>query len=153
MHIEIEEAYDTYGVSVYRLAMTYLGRHADAEDITQEVFIKLMSKSPSFRDAEHIKRWLFRVTANLCRDQLRSMKYTGTVALDEDYPMPDGELFGVADAIIRLPETYKGVIHLHYYEGYTVAEIAKILHIGTSAVKMRLRRGREILKLELEEDI
>lgn len=153
MHIEIEEAYDTYGAAVYRLAMTYLGRHADAEDITQEVFIKLMNKAPSFRDSEHVKRWLFRVAANLCRNQLRSMRYSGTVTLEEDYPMPSTELFGVADAIVRLPETYKGVIHLHYYEGYTVAEIAKILHIGTSAVKMRLRRGREILKLELEEDI
>lgn len=152
MRVQIEEAYDTYGTAVYRLAMTYLGRHADAEDITQEVFIKLFKKSPTFRDSEHEKRWLLRVTANLCRDQLRSPRYN-TVALEEDYPMNDPELFGVADAIVRLPETYKAAIHLHYYEGYTIAEVAGILHLSTSAVKMRLKRGRELLKLELEEEI
>lgn len=152
MRIQIEEAYDAYGAAVYRLAMTYLGRHADAEDVTQEVFIKLFKKSPAFRDGEHEKRWLLRVTANLCRDQLRSPRYN-IVALEEDYPMTDPELFGVADAIVRLPETYKAVIHLHYYEGYTIAEVARILHLSTSAVKMRLKRGRELLKFELEEDI
>lgn len=152
MRIQIEEAYDAYGAAVYRLAMTYLGRHADAEDVTQEVFIKLFRKSPAFRDSEHEKRWLLRVTANLCRDQLRSPRYS-TVALEEDYPMTDPERFDVADAIVRLPETYKAVIHLHYYEGYTIAEVARILHLSTSAVKMRLKRGRELLKFELEENI
>lgn len=152
MREKLEEAYDAYGVAVYRLAMTYLGRHADAEDVTQEVFIRLFRKAPAFRDSEHEKRWLLRVTANLCRDLLRNPRYN-TVALEDDYPMPDSELFGVADAIVRLPETYKAVIHLHYYEGYSVAEVARILHLGTSAVKMRLKRGRELLKLELEGDV
>lgn len=152
MREKLEEAYDAYGVAVYRLAMTYLGRHADAEDVTQEVFIRLFRKAPAFRDSEHEKRWLLRVTANLCRDLLRNPRYN-TVALEDDYPIPDPELFGVADAIVRLPETYKAVIHLHYYEGYSVAEVARILHLGTSAVKMRLKRGRELLKLELEEDV
>ena len=152
MRIQIEEAYDAYGAAVYRLAMTYLGRHADAEDVTQEVFLKLFSKSPDFRDSEHSKRWLLRVTANLCRDQLRSPRYNA-VALEDDYSISDPELFGVADAILRLPETYKAAIHLHYYEGYSVAEAARILRLSTSAVKMRLKRGRELLKLELEEDV
>lgn len=152
MHIQIEEAYDTYGAAVYRLAMTYLGRHADAQDVTQEVFIRLFRKAPSFRDGNHEKRWLLRVAANLCRDQLRSPRYN-TAELEEDYPISDPDLFGVADAIVRLPETYKAVIHLHYYEGYSVAEVARILHLSISAVKMRLKRGRELLKIELEEDI
>lgn len=151
MREKLEEAYDAYGTAVYRLAMAYLGRHADAEDVTQEVFLKLFSKAPAFRDGEHEKRWLLRVTANLCRDQLRSPRYN-TLALEDDYPMREPELFGVADAIVRLPETYKAVIHLHYYEGYSVAEVAMILHLSTSAVKMRLKRGRELLKFELEED-
>lgn len=152
MRGRIEEAYDNYGAAVYRLAMAYLGRHAEAEDVTQEVFIKLIKKAPAFHDSEHEKRWLMRITANLCRDTLRSPRFTNTVALEEDYSMPDSDLFGEADAIVRLPEAYKGVIHLHYYEGYTVAEVAKILHLSTSAVKMRLKRGRELLKFELEED-
>ena len=63
------------------------------------------------------------------------------------------ELFGVADAVVRLPEKYKAPIHLHYYEGYSVAEIAGILELSPSAVKMRLKRGREMLKLEMEDEL
>ena len=67
--------------------------------------------------------------------------------------MEGPEDFGVADAVVRLPEKYKAPIHLHYYEGYSVAEVARILKLGESAVKMRLKRGRELLKLELEGSI
>lgn len=63
-----ETSYSAHGAAVYRLAMVYLGRPADAEDVTQEVFLKLLYKAPPFADAEHEKRWLLRVTANLCRD-------------------------------------------------------------------------------------
>lgn len=145
-----DAAYDAYGAAVYRLAMVYLGRHADAEDVTQEVFFKLLYKSPAFSDQEHEKRWLLRVTANQCRDQLRGFWRRRAVALEPDYPIDDPDTFGVADAVIRLPEKYKSVIHLHYYEGYSVAEIADILKLSESAVKMRLKRGRETLKLEME---
>ncbi len=145
-----EAAYDAYGFMVYRLAMVYLGRHADAEDVTQEAFVKLLYKAPPFADAGHEKRWLLRVTANLCKDQLRGFWRKRAVALEEEYPIHDPESFGVADAIVRLPEKYKAVLHLHYYEGYSVAEIGKILKLSQSAVKMRLSRGRELLRLEME---
>lgn len=147
---QFEEKYDAYGAMVYRLAMVYLGRHADAEDVTQEVFVKLLFKAPAFADAEHEKRWLLRVTANLCKDQLRGFWRKKAVALEQDYPIDDPDAFGVADAVVRLPERYKAPIHLHYYEGYSVAEIADILRLSQSAVKMRLKRGRELLKLEME---
>ena len=113
----IEEAYDAWGGAVYRLAMVYLGRHADAEDVTQEVFVRLLSRAPAFSDGEHEKRWL------------------------------------LLAAVMALPERYKLPIHLHYYEGYSVAEVGEILKLGQSAVKMRLKRGREMLKLELEGSI
>lgn len=145
-----EEKYDAYGAMVYRLAMVYLGRHADAEDVTQEAFVRLLYKAPAFADGEHEKRWLLRVTANLCRDQLKGFWRKRAVALEQDYPIDDPDAFGVADAVVRLPEAYKGPIHLHYYEGYSVAETADILKLSQSAVKMRLKRGREMLKLELE---
>ena len=145
-----EAAYDAYGPMVYRLAMVYLGRHADAEDVTQEAFVKLLYKAPSFADAGHERRWLLRVTANLCRDQLRGFWRKRAVALEGDYPIRDPETFGVAEAIVALPEKYKAVLHLHYYEGYSVAEIGEILKLSQSAVKMRLSRGRELLKLEME---
>lgn len=145
-----EAAYDAYGPMVYRLAMVYLGRHADAEDVTQEAFLKLLYKAPPFADAGHERRWLLRVTANLCRDQLRGFWRKRAVALEGDYPIRDPETFGVAEAIVALPEKYKAVLHLHYYEGYSVAEIGEILKLSQSAVKMRLSRGRELLKLEME---
>lgn len=145
-----EAAYDAYGPMVYRLAMLYLGRHADAEDVTQEALLKLLYKAPPFADAGHERRWLLRVTANLCRDQLRGFWRKRAVALEGDYPIRDPETFGVAEAIVALPEKYKAVLHLHYYEGYSVAEIGEILKLSQSAVKMRLSRGRELLKLEME---
>ena len=118
--------------------------------MTQEAFVKLLYKAPSFADAGHERRWLLRVTANLCRDQLRGFWRKRAVALEGDYPIRDLETFGVAEAIVALPEKYKAVLHLHYYEGYSVAEIGEILKLSQSAVKMRLSRGRELLKLEME---
>lgn len=151
-----DAAWDAYGAMVYRLAMVYLGRPADAEDIVQEAFLRLLSRAPSFADAEHEKRWLLRVTVNLCRDQLKGFWRKRTAALEPELSAqdpqfaPDSETLGVAEAIVALPEQYKAPIHLHYCEGYSVAEIGEILHLGQSAVKMRLKRGRELLKLELE---
>ena len=145
-----EAAYDAYGLMVYRLAMVYLGSRADAEDVTQEAFVRLLHRAPAFADGEHEKRWLLRVAVNLCRDQLKGFWRKRTAALEPDEPAPDPETLGVAEAIVALPEQYKAPIHLHYCEGYSVAEIGEILHLGQSAVKMRLKRGRDLLKLELE---
>lgn len=147
---EFEAKYDAYGAMVYRLAMVYLGSHADAEDVTQEAFLRLLYKAPEFADAEHEKRWLLRVTVNLCRDQLRGFWRTRTVSLESSYPIKDENMFGIADELVRLPEKYKAPIHLHYYEGYSVAEIAEILGLGRSAVKMRMKRGQDMLKLRME---
>ena len=147
-----EAAYDAYGPMVYRLAMVYLGRRADAEDVAQEVFVRLLHRTPAFADGEHEKRWLLRVTANLCRDQLRGFWRRRAVELEPGLPAGDSESLGLAEAIVALPEQYKAPIHLHYCEGYSVAEIGEILNLGQSAVKMRLKRGRELLKLELEGD-
>lgn len=90
------------------------------------------------------------MAANLCRDQLRAAWRRGVAGLDDAIPAAPPEERETLNAVLRLPEQYKLPIHLHYYEGYSVAEIAKILKLGQSAVKMRLKRGRELLKLELE---
>ena len=139
-----EAAYDAYG------PMVYLGRRADAEDVTQEAFLRLLRKAPAFADGEHEKRWLLRVTVNLCRDQLKGFWRKRAVELEPDLPTQDSEAMGLAEAIVALPEQYKGPIHLHYCEGYSVAEVGEILKLGQSAVKMRLKRGRELLKQEME---
>ncbi len=149
---EFEAKYDAYGAMVYRLAMVYLGCHADAEDVVQEAFVRLLYRAPEFTDAGHEKRWLIRVTVNLCRDCLKGFWRKRAAALESDYPIEAHELFTLADAVVCLPEKYKGPIHLYYYEGYSVAEIADILGLGKSAVKMRLKRGREMLRLEMEDE-
>ena len=147
---KFETAYDLYGKAVYRLAMVYLGRHADAEDVTQEVFVRLLSRAPAFSDGEHEKRWLLRVTANLCRDQLRGFWRRRVTGLEDTLPAAPPQEREALAAVMALPERYKLPIHLHYYEGYSVAEVGEILKLGQSAVKMRLKRGRELLKMELE---
>ena len=130
--------------------MVYLGRHADAEDVTQEVFVRLLYRAPGFADGDHEKRWLLRVTANLCKDQLKGFWRRQVTELEDTLPAAPPEEQEALAAVMALPERYKLPIHLHYYEGYSVAEIAEILKLGQSAVKMRLKRGREMLKLELE---
>lgn len=147
---QFEEDYDHYGAAVYRLAMVYLGRHADAEDAVQEAFLRLLYRSPVFTDENHKRRWLLQVTANLCRDQLRGFWRKRVTELQDTLPAAPPEEREALYAMIRLPEKYRLPIHLHYYEGYSVSEIAEILKLGQSAVKMRLKRGRELLKIELE---
>ena len=145
-----EAAYDAYGPMVYRLAMVYLGCRADAEDVTQEAFLRLLRRAPAFADGEHEKRWLLRVAVNLCRDQLRGFWRRRAVELEPGLPVRNPESLGLAEAIVALPEQYKGPIHLHDCEGYSVAETGEILKLGQSAVKMRLKRGRELLRKEME---
>lgn len=147
---EFEAKYDAYAVMAYRLAMVYLGSHADAEDVVQEAFMRLLYRAPEFTDAGHERRWLLRVTVNLCRDCLCGFWRKRAVELEPDTPAAENGLSEVAEAIVRLPEKYKAPIHLHYYEGYSVAEIAEILSLSQSAVKMRLKRGRDLLRLEME---
>ena len=137
---QLEEAYNTCGTAVYRLAMVYLGRRADAEDVTQEVFLRLLCRAPTFAE----------VTANLCRDQLRGFWRRRVTELEDSLPAAAPEERTALDAVMALPEQYRLPIHLHYYEGYSVAEMAEILKLGQSAAKMRLKRGRELLKMELE---
>ena len=150
---QFEAAYDAHSSAVFRLAMVYLGRYADAEDVTQEVFLRLLHRAPGFADEEHEKRWLLQVTANLCRDQLRGFWRKRITELEDTLPAAPPEELEALGAVMALPEKYKLPIHLHYYEGYSVAEAAEILKLGQSAVKMRLKRGRELLKIELEGSI
>ena len=102
----IEEAYDAWGGAVYRLAMVYLGRHADAEDVTQEVFVRLLSRAPAFSDGEHEKRWLLRVTANLCRDQLRGFWRRRVTGLEDTLPAAPPQEREALAAVMALPERY-----------------------------------------------
>lgn len=151
MEETFEQVYAAYGEMLYRLAALYLGSAGEAEDVLQDVFVKLLSQRRPFHDEEHRKRWLIRVTVNLCKDRLRSARRRETVPLEEWDLMGREEDREILSLVLGMPEIYRAAVHLHYYEGYTVEEIGRILGLSASAVKMRLKRGREYLRLEMED--
>ena len=147
---ELERAVDRFAPSVYRLAYARTGSRADAEDVMQEVFLRLVGKRPDFRDDDHCRAWLLRVTVNCANDLFRSAWRRRTVALTEDLTAPGPEEGGELAAVLELPEAYRVPIHLFYYEELSVAEIAAVLGKSEGAVKTRLSRGRELLREKLK---
>ena len=147
----VREALDEYGDMLYRICLVMLRNTADAEDAVEETFIKYMLSSPQFNDDEHEKAWLITVAANKCRDMLRSRKRHITERDDilRNYSI-DRESTGVLEALMEVPEKYRIVLTLHYIEGYKVDEIAEMIGKTSSAVKMRLAKGRELLKEKLK---
>lgn len=146
--------YEKYSQLIFKIAFLHMGSTFDAEDIMQNVFMKLLYNSPDFRDGEHEKAWLIRVTQNMCRNALKirsrqCTEYNDGVAADKERDI--SKALDISMKIRDLPATYKTAIFLCYYEDMTVKEISKILRISQSAVKMRLKRGRELLRSELEE--
>lgn len=144
-----ETTYASYGPALYRFCRMQMGNAADAEDILQEVFCKRLYRAPDFETAEQERRWLFRVAVNQCRDELRR-GHRKNVELTEEVPAPGSMDLGLWELVSTLPEKQRTVLYLHYAEGWTVEEIAKILGTTASAVKMRLKRGREALRREWE---
>lgn len=141
---------------VYRIAYTYVKNEEDAKDILQEVFLKFYnSKKMRFAGEEHQKHWLIRVTINRAKDYVTSAWFSRRSEISsEDIVSPlCHENMTIIDEVRSLPVKYKAVIYLHYYEDYTYEEIAEILKLRLSAVKMRAKRGREMLKLELLDDV
>ena len=140
-----------YGDSLYRLATVLLRDPEQAKDAVQDCFLRYIRKAPSFQDGEHEKAWLIRVTTNVCNDYLRARKRQSTLSLeavqDRGVSEDHAQILG-ALASLELP--YRSVLHLHYVEGYSVAEIAQMLKLTQAAVKKRLQRGRELLRQAYE---
>lgn len=121
---------------------------SDAEDVTQEVFVRLLESSKKFKDGEHLKAWLIRVTINECRTLMRKYsRETEQSAEIADCAVYDGD--SVLEAVKALPENYRNAIYLHYYEGYTAKEIGKILDAKENTVLSWLSRGRAALRKEM----
>lgn len=142
----IRRVVTAYSSSLIRLAYTYLRNEQDAEDVVQDVFLSYLRSAPAFEGEEHEKAWLIRVAINRCKNQLRSGWFRNRRPLPDDLkcPMPeDGELLR---AVMSLSEKYRLPIHLHYYEGYAIREIAELLGDKPATVGTRLARGREILR-------
>ncbi len=146
-NINAEQAVRTYGDMLYRISIVMLKNHADSEDAVQETFIKYMLKAPDFESENHEKAWLITVCTNKCRDILRKQSRT-TVDGEEILRniAADEESHDILEALLELPEKFRIVMTLHYVEGYKVDEIAKIIGKTSSAVKMRLSKGRTLLK-------
>lgn len=138
-----------YRDDVYRLAICFTRSRADAEDVCQSVFLKLMEQK-SFRPGRE-KQWLLQVTANECRNLLRSHWWKTTVSLDETLCVDPPEINEVLQSVLALEPKYRVVVYLHYYEMLDTGEIASLLHITRSAVTTRLSRARQMLKPKLEE--
>ena len=138
-----------YRDDVYRLAICYTKSREDAEDVCQTVFLKLMEQK-SFQPGKE-KQWLLRVSANECKNLLRSHWWKTTVPMDETVSVEPPEVNETLQAVLSLEPKYRVVIYLHYYEMLSTEEIGKLLHITRSAVTTRLSRARALLKPKLEE--
>ena len=150
---EIQRIVTVYSAMLLRLACTRLSSTADAEDAVQETFLKLLTTAPVFRDAGHEKAWLIRTTLHRASD-IRRKAEKRNVPLDAvlEYAAPEPEC-ELLNAVRSLPEKYSTVLHLHYYEGYSMKEIGTLLGLPAATVGTRLARGRERLRQMLKEDV
>lgn len=152
---EAARAIERYGDMVRRLCLVHLKNPADTEDIFQNVFLKYVLSPVVFESPEHEKAWLIRVTINACKDLVKSFFRSRTVPLEEllDQPAPLSEEHReVLEAVLALPPKYRDAVYLHYYEGYTAAEIGKLLEKNTNTVYTLLTRAREQLRKTLGGD-
>lgn len=153
---QAEQLVSRYGQTIYRMAYARTGSREDAEDITQETFLRLVRTNPTFQDEEHRKAWLLRVAANCAGDLFRAPWRRNNRPLEEAERIaakePEPERFGVLEAVWSLPEDYRIPVHLFYYEGMSVAEIAQALGKREGAIRTRLFRARTMLRDKLSEE-
>lgn len=156
----IQEIYNRNSDMVYRICYLYLKNEQDAYDVTHETFIRLILREPEFPSREAERAWLIRVAVNCCRDMLKSWwrsNWNGREAMeDQRLPRQETEKMQhsqVLEAVLTLPLKYRTLIYLHYYEGYTIAEIGEILDQNPSTLRGRISRARELLRKELGEDV
>ena len=146
---ELKETMDLYSDMVKRICFVYMKNDADTEDIFQEVFLKYVLFSGTFQSDEHVKSWLIRVTINQCKDVLKSFFKKRVISFEDvkDYIEEETrDNSEVLEAVLSLPDKYKIVIYLFYYEGYSALEIAKIMNKNENTVYSILSRGRAQLK-------
>ena len=152
---EVNRAIERYSDTIRRLCMVHLKNYADTEDIFQTVFLKYVLSSISFENEEHEKAWLIRVTINACKDLLKSFVRSHMVPLDEIMEQPaflPPDHREVLEAVLSLPQKYRDVVYLHYYEDYTAPEISRILGKNVNTVYTLLTRSRQMLREKLGGD-
>lgn len=157
MNQSFEEMVEQYRKMVYGIALTHTGNKADADDVFQETFLTCYQKFDTLRDEEHCKAWLIRTTMNISKRYTSSLWKNRVTLWGEDdreaqYTFESQEESELFHKLRKLPDKYRIVIQLFYMEELKITEIAEILKISVSAVKVRLNRGRNMLKIRLEKE-
>ena len=145
---EYNSCVDKYLKMVYRISFHYFGNREDAEDVSQDVFLKLYSHNTKFESEEELQAWLIRVTTNTCHSYFRNPFRKRKTEIDEQ------EIINrkvVMDAVMSLPERYRIVVYLYYYEEYSICQISNTLNIKETTIQTRLSRAREKLKSVLKD--
>lgn len=146
---DFEREAEKYMDNIFAVAFNYFKDPADADDIVQDVLMKLLKTDKEFESSEHVRNWLLRVTVNQCRKVSVSSWFRKSMPLEdyaESLKYEDPEESGLFFAVMGLPKKYRVVVHLYYYEDYSTAEIAELLKLKESTVRTRLRRARIRLK-------
>ena len=155
LQIQTEEDYkvivEEFSDMIYRTAYQNLMNVADAEDVVQDVFIRLLRhRKKSFTDREHLKAWLLRVTVNRCRDYRRFVLHRKETLLQEVPESEAPQANHLYEEIAELSKDDRTIVYLHYYEGYSIKEIAKIMGKNSNTVSSKLTRARKKLRTMLE---
>lgn len=147
---------EQYGDMVLRLSYTYLKNKADAEDVVQDVFLKIIEKHPDFNDTTHEKSWIMRVTVNTCKNKLKLFWNRNRHPIDEVTETASYDAYhtdsNVLKAIMSLPDKYRIVVYMYYYEEYPTPDISKIIGKSETTVRSLLHRARNRLKDMLKEE-
>ncbi|MDE7184190.1 MAG: sigma-70 family RNA polymerase sigma factor [Lachnospiraceae bacterium] len=155
MRQTVQELATSYQSSLFAAAFNICKNAQDAEDAVQDTFVQYYTSKKEFESEQHIRAWLLRVAVNKAKNITRTFWRRNKLSI-EDYietlvfETPEAET--LFETVMRLPEKYRIVLHLYYYEEYTVREIAEILKLSESNVKIRLSRGRAMLKEILKEE-
>ena len=153
MAVDIMQIYTEYGDRLYAAAFNICRQRQDAEDAVQEALLRLFRTEKEFASGEHIKAWLIRVTINVAKSMYTSFWHKNRVAYEEymdEIAFADEADRDLMEVVLSLPEKYRIIVHLYYYEGYKTREIAEILQLSENTVKTRLVQSRKILKKKLE---
>ena len=148
--ISKESVIEKYFNMVYKLALSQTKDKANTDDVVQEVFLRYIKGNTVFESEEHIKAWLIRVTINCSKNIFSNSWFKKTVPLTEEIVFESKEKSDVYYATLELPQKYRTVIHLFYYEDLSIAQIAEYLKTKESTVKSQLHRGRAMLKEKLK---
>lgn len=149
---EVNRAIERYSDTVRRLCMIHLKNYADTEDIFQTVFLKYVLSSVIFENEEHERAWFIRVTMNACKDLIKNFFRSHTVSLDKVTEQPaelPSDYKDILEAVLSLPQKYRDVVYLHYYEEYTAPQISRILGKNVNTIYTLLTRSKQMLREKL----